>query len=116
MSALALLYARIPKLSCAGKCQKCCGPIDASPVEKMVFERAVGRPLPDMLVVLQSKTLTCPELNVVGQCSVYRYRPLICRLWGVTEHMQCPFGCVPDRWLSEVESRAMLEEADAIAL
>src|SRR2546429_6087610 len=31
-----------------------------------------------------------------GRCTVYEVRPMICRLWGMVEGMQCPHGCVPE--------------------
>ena len=44
------------------------------------------------------KTHICPLLKD-GACSVYDRRPAICRLWGLTEELRCPFGCEPEeRW------------------
>jgi hypothetical protein len=38
----------------------------------------------------------------------------ICRLWGVVPAMACPFGCQPDRWLSDREACLLLAEMRAI--
>jgi Fe-S-cluster containining protein len=46
-----------------------------------------------------------------GKCSIYRIRPLICRLFGLTKKMQCPFGCVPDKWLDDNIAKGMLRKA-----
>ncbi len=106
-----LLYARIPRIRCRRKCQASCGPIEAFPAERERFERMTGKPFPDPLAVLQSKTPECPYLNALGACDVYQNRPAICRLWGVVKAMRCPFGCEPERWLSDAEARAILLEA-----
>jgi len=37
---------------------------------------------------------------------------MICRLWGLTKSMACPFGCVPERWLTEDEAHALLAKAE----
>lgn len=50
-----------------------------------------------------ARTLICPLLKE-GVCSQYLIRPFICRLWGLTQHLKCPYGCTPDRWLSEAEA------------
>jgi uncharacterized protein len=99
------VYAQLPKLACQRKCQECCGPVFMSAAEWRRITNRLGRtpgPEPD---------LTCPMLRrSTGACKVYDIRPLICRLWGVVEAMKCPFGCVPDRWLTDAESHAMIGE------
>jgi hypothetical protein len=108
----ALIYAAVPRIACQGKCQGACGPIAASRREMRHFEKQTGERFPDAVAILKSGDLSCPLLNPIGQCSVYRDRPLICRLWGVVEAMPCRFGCVPERMLSETESRALLKLAE----
>jgi hypothetical protein len=41
---------------------------------------------------------------------VYDARPLICRLWGVSENLQCPYGCVPERMLTLEEAQDFMQE------
>ena len=50
------------------------------------------------------------------ECEIHEARPLICRLFGIVDIdlMRCPWGCVPERWLSDAESRALLEEVRAL--
>jgi Fe-S-cluster containining protein len=50
-----------------------------------------------------------------GKCSVYDQRPAICRLFGSTEKLMCPHGCVPDRVLPEIESMKILDEIDKLS-
>jgi Fe-S-cluster containining protein len=52
----------------------------------------------------------CPAL-IDGRCSVYDDRPTICRLWGATESMRCPYGCTPDDALTQEESHRLLRLA-----
>lgn len=51
---------------------------------------------------------TCPSLTASGRCAVYSVRPMICRVWGLVREMACPWGCVPDRWLSGREVQRLL--------
>ncbi len=38
---------------------------------------------------------SCPHLGANG-CQVYAERPLICRLFGTTQHLPCPHGRRPE--------------------
>lgn len=106
LAALEALYALLPKIECQRKCQECCGPI--------MMTRLEAKRLPELdcdMVPLNigmgflsrapTKNLVCPLLKD-GACSVYERRPAICRLWGLTEKLRCPFGCEPvPRWTDE---------------
>lgn len=97
------IYRQLPTIQCQGKCSESCGPILMSDAEEKRIVDAVGHE-PDFGPDLKCNLLQC------NRCSVYEIRPLICRLWGLVKAMRCPFGCVPDRWLPEEESRRLLKE------
>lgn len=111
------LYARVPTIACQGKCQECCAYIAMSPTEAARMERAsvfvagdVQAPT-DELGQVYIPYDPCPFLNPLGRCGVYNDRPMICRLWGVTERMPCPWGCKPERVLPDSEGMKLLAEA-----
>jgi Fe-S-cluster containining protein len=52
----------------------------------------------------------CPLLKA-GRCSVYAIRPMICRLYGVTDEMPCPHGCTPERMLTEHQAMELMDDA-----
>lgn len=79
---------RLPWLLCKGLCSDSCGPAPMTPVEFQAVEVAIGRPL-----VVHADTLRCSALNDDNRCDAYQERPLICRLWGMSEGMICPHGC-----------------------
>jgi len=108
VSALEALYARLPRIDCQRQCQESCGPILMSRVEWLRVRRQPGgrRTMRD--------ERTCPMLRR-GGCAVYTVRPLICRLYGLVERMRCPFGCVPERWVSDDEARTLLEAAQELS-
>lgn len=111
MSKVKDLYKKIPELHCKGLCSLSCGPILLQQEELDRIE-AVS----DIDLVYDEK-LICPLL-VNKRCSVYQDRPIICRLWGTVKGrrgMECPWGCKPKRWLSDAESRAILDEAREIS-
>lgn len=91
------LYDQLPSIDCQGLCYDSCGPIDLSRREKDRIERAAGHPL-------GINGLTCNMLTE-GRCTVYEGRPMICRMWGVTEGLPCPYGCKPEP--------APMDDADA---
>jgi hypothetical protein len=101
---LEALYAELPKLDCQGKCAESCGPIFMTEIE---WERITD----DLGHTPEATSLTCPMLTAEGRCSVYELRPTICRLWGLVERMACPWGCVPERWLTDAEAGDFLRRA-----
>ena len=98
-AALEAIYARIPSIKCAQKCQGCCGPLGFTEGENLRFSNIQVR-----------DDLTCSKLTCFGTCSIYNIRPTICRLWGVAEGMECPWGCVPERVLSKAEAKQILKD------
>ena len=94
---LDLVYARVPVLRCKGLCQDTCGPIPAAREEVRLMERAAGRAHGWQLATGQCTLLD----EGTGRCVCYRDRPLVCRAWGTVESSACPFGCEPDRWLTQ---------------
>jgi len=101
-------YASLPRLDCQRKCQESCGPIVFSGEERERITRRFGFFPPQHF----PESLTCPLLDTQGDCSVHDIRPMICRLWGLTKSMACPFGCVPERWLTDTEAHALLAKAE----
>ena len=84
------MYASLPTVVCQGPCAESCGPIACSQAEADRMEAVAGRPLEF------TSGLRCGYLDEVQRrCTVYTARPMICRLWGVTESMACPWGCRP---------------------
>lgn len=53
----------------------------------------------------------CDHLSADHKCTIYSHRPTICRLYGLSEKLKCPFGCIPTRTLSEQESHQILQES-----
>lgn len=106
---LAALYAEVPEVNCKGKCWQSCGPIGMALHEARRIEVVTGDTLK-----LAGDDLKCAYL-IEHRCTVYADRPLICRLWGAVEDMPCPHGCKPERYLSPVEARSLLNRATAIS-
>lgn len=105
---VAAIYAELPDLACRGLCQDSCGPIGWSTEEAAAVTQAGGEP-PTF-----GPTLRCTYLDDHGRCRVYAVRPLICRLFGLTDTMRCRHGCTPSRWLTEGEARALLVRYEAV--
>lgn len=114
---MARLYARIPAVRCQRRCQQSCSAsvFQMRAMTTFEFNRSTlgipprPRPIDEPCQFLAGGVES-------GRCVIYAQRPLICRLFGVVDHpqMRCPFGCEPDRWLTDEEARAMLAEADRI--
>lgn len=82
------IYAAVPDVGCKGLCTECCGPLSMSAHEALrIAVKHGSMPMPD-------KTLTCDKL-ANGRCSIYADRPLVCRLFGAAEGLECPWGCKP---------------------
>ena len=80
------LYAQVPQIpECDGRCARWCRqPVEQSDRE---YQRApIGH----------TGTELCQHLDG-DRCGVYERRPMLCRLWGATEELPCPYGCKTDR-------------------
>ena len=111
------MYKQLPKINCKQLCEASCSIIPIGDLERKRIEKWLGfNPFltPEQIIEdLKSKSpcqFTCSLLKE-GKCSIYRIRPLICRLFGLTKKMQCPFGCVPDKWMDDKVAREMLKKA-----
>lgn len=102
------LYAELPTIDCKGLCWESCGPIAMTGVEHRRMIREGGE-----RYASGPKEL-CPYLEE-HQCSVYPVRPLICRIWGLTEDMPCEWGCQPSRVMTAAEGHQFLRRATAIS-
>lgn len=102
------LYGDLPFLKCKGLCAESCGPVLMSAAEwQRIIDRLGYEPKGD-------ETLICPMLEE-GRCSVYDIRPMICRLWGMTKQMRCPWGCMPAKWITKPAGQGFLAEADRLS-
>jgi uncharacterized protein len=76
------LYKQIPEFKCVPGCYACCGPVPLCDEEAKTLNITDGfTPI--------AHDLICKFATVSG-CKVYNDRPLLCRLFGVVEKMQCP--------------------------
>jgi len=107
-AALEQMYAQVPSIACQGLCQDCCGPLGMAYVEWIRIKRA------SPLRLAEAKQVVCPLLKR-GKCTVYASRPMICRLWGVTENMPCPWGCRPERYLTITEADVLMHAVEALS-
>lgn len=98
------IYGPMPTIACKGLCIRSCGPLGMSALEYDIIEEVSGRPL-DV-----DEEGTCTHL-VRGRCSVYRDRPLICRLFGVAEGIECEHGCKPSRVLPRADALMLISRA-----
>lgn len=92
------VYAQLPTIDCKGLCQASCGSIGMSrPEQARIHARhRITLPLLTAFATPRNPLGRCPALTDDGLCGIYADRPFICRLWGLTEQMRCPHGCVPD--------------------
>lgn len=102
------VYDLIPALECRGVCSDSCGPIGMSVRERQRMERQAGRR------VECGAGATCSMLTADRRCGVYDMRPVLCRLWGVLESLPCPYGCRPERTLTDKEGWELLLRAEQI--
>jgi Fe-S-cluster containining protein len=114
------LYKKIPEIECKGLCHPSCTIVPAAKIEiKRARERMGGKnPFNPIYAIreLQKKTpnvLSCAALKN-EKCSIYNARPAICRLYGVSEGLECPFGCKPKKMISKQEAYALVREIEAL--
>jgi hypothetical protein len=121
------IYDKLPKVACQGHCGKdrnntCCGPIPCTAAEAKLLDECDGvksewqdcgngmvhqkvAENPEVLGPFLINVRLCPHLGLNGRCTAYEARPLVCRLFGVSRRLPCPWGCQPERWMTDREER-----------
>lgn len=111
------IYASIPSTGCKGLCVDECTTVPVFPFELEQLEAATGRKLPTMdagddlggLLLGTEVGKPCPLL-VLGRCSAYDHRPLICRAFGSVEGLPCSHGCRPAELISKTDQYRNFEK------
>lgn len=103
------LYDQLPSMSCKGLCHDSCGPIEMTVRERQRIRERTGED------VTCGMGATCSMLTPDRKCGVYDIRPMICRGWGLTRTMRCPYGCEPDDgFMEDADLFRLLGEADVV--
>ena len=76
-------------LGCPEGCSACCGFAPATEEEYALIQRFIARH--KIIPVRHPDGETCP-LFIDGRCAIYPVRPMICRLYGHTQDLNCPLG------------------------
>ena len=112
------LYATIPKIECKGLCHPSCSIVPAAKIE---IQRAKGRmggknpfSLINAIKAVENSTIPSCDALKDKRCSIYTARPVICRLYGVAEGLECQFGCEPTKKLSRQEANVLIREIEQL--
>ncbi len=57
----------------------------------------------------------CSYLTEDRRCSVHDVRPLVCRMYGAAEGLECPYGCPSMGTLSRSQADSLFREAQALS-
>lgn len=114
------LYDQVPSIpDCQGKCWVSCGPASWTARElQRARERGFRITSLDEARRVQQESggaFWCDALTAQGRCGLYDARPMACRLWGAMQSMPCPFGCTPERWVSDAEALELETRARAVS-
>ncbi len=108
LSLLRQLYASIPASKCKGLCAYSCGQMYMTPTEYELIPEHLRHPQQDYVECAVSmakherqhhlkQQVTEPACVYLkeGKCSIYEYRPLVCRVWGSNNMSinKCEHGC-----------------------
>lgn len=104
---LEAIYASLPDVPCTGRCHESCSFIGVLPVERTRMRHHGIEPP-------QITDAPCRHLTFANRCNVHADRPLVCRLYGATPKLTCPFGCVPERWLTDDEASEIFKRVQAL--
>jgi Fe-S-cluster containining protein len=105
LEAIDRIYAQLPTIVCKRKCTIACGAVVLTDLEARRLQvTAHVKPRTIPLTLDSGKTIErCIYLQGERVCKVYDVRPLICRVFGLVKMLSCMHGCVPDRWLSDLD-------------
>lgn len=107
------IYAQLPVMrNCRGLCSYSCSSMGQTPIEQRNIRERTGVDLP----IVHAGPGMCPALTILNRCSVYEARPLICRLWGMTQELACRYGCEPEGgFLTETRARELIDEVKRLS-
>lgn len=117
IQAIKELYDELPTLTdCKGLCSVGCTDIDMSETERDQIKRRHQLKIRTRsnVEINRHGPKRCKALKKNGACGVYEDRPLICRAWGVIDPAPCPFGCKPDRYLTDEEYKRLELKIESI--
>jgi len=103
---LAKLYEKIPEVNCKGLCSEACAFIKMSDFEQQRLDKKYGKA--DYLCN------PCPILLIDGKCSIYKDRPFVCRMFGATKRLPCPFGCKPEEYIADKAAALLFNQLDKL--
>ena len=111
-------YAQLPSIECKGLCHESCSFIPLRQIEEDNIAKATGsHPITDTsikpITMLKNVNESCPYLQL-QRCTIYEQRPLICRVFGVSEDLLCRHGCKPTRVMSREEVGRVLHVVSKI--
>lgn len=120
-AALQALYEQVPDVRCKGRCWDTCGPIEVAPRERQRI-RDAGVKMPHWDDAKEENRRTggqtmCPALTADHKCGVYEVRPMICRVWGASKALPCPYGCAEEAGaavLSAAETAELIGKSMAV--
>lgn len=95
------LYVQLPRIRCQGRCAEACGRITLTDLEARRLQQTTH--CKPRTVLREDGKQRCIYLTDRERCSAYAVRPFLCRVWGLITALSCPHGCVPDRWVTDVE-------------
>lgn len=79
----------IPQHTKCTNCGSCCGIIPATQEEVTKIKEYIK----EHNIKPRKPSITCPFRNAeIKRCDIYPVRPIICKLMGVTNGMECPHG------------------------
>lgn len=82
---------------CIDGCKsECCGIVPMPIQTYNTFKRRVKKKIVDIMklnghVVLMTDDMSCAFLDNNYRCSIYDHRPMICKIYGTTEKLPCPY-------------------------
>lgn len=120
VAALDALYAELPTVACRGLCGVACGPIPLAELEARRLQVTTHRKprtialTPHVDASGNTRREQCVYLSAGDRCTAYAVRPLLCRAFGVVKRMSCMHGCIPDRWLSDVDLLAIAQAVERV--
>ena len=122
---LQAIYDQVPEIACERKCAPACSMIPIHPLERIEIAKYTGRKVKvcdtnwgmtyKNFLVMKAKTgsVVCRYFRR-NKCSIYPVRPLICRFYGVTEGLRCPFGCEQEGMLTDKEAHELIKQLNEI--
>lgn len=111
--------------NCIENCNaECCGVVPIPTQKYRIFKRKIKKKIREIMIlrdhtVLMTEDCSCPFLDDNHKCSIYEHRPMICKLYGTSNKLPCPYVDINGNKRTEediIKTKELIKSQDKVRM